>query len=166
MENTRLVPPWNEYVIKIKALFEMDHEIQIRYDQDDVILYLFVDNSDKYEALINLLPEEVDFGGQKLTIKIIPANGEKNVRQYMKTLFKENPVVHKIEDVAGPLSNPMTFIEFNKQIVQYYNDNIGDLHGNRTTVLEEIAREVFENKDGVFFCTDNGNECLHHSVPF
>ena len=50
----------------------------------------------------------------------------------------------------------MTFVEFCKYVVQYYNDNLGDLHGNRTTVMEQIAREVFDDVSGVYFCTDNG----------
>lgn len=156
MKDLKLSPPWNEYVNKIKALFEKDPDIKIRYDRDAIELSLLVDNTDKATALAHLLPNELDFGGQFLTIKIIPANAEKNIRQYMKDLFKGNPNVANIQDVTGPISNPMTFIEFRKEIIQYYNDNIGDLHGNRTTVLEEIAREVFKNKDGVFFCTDNG----------
>lgn len=156
MEKIKLSPPWNEYVSKIKILFEKDSEIKIKYDQDAVVLSLFVDSTDKVNALGHLLPTEIDFGGQKLGIKIVPANNEKGVQQYIKDLFKGNPIVNRIEDITGPISNQMTFVEFRKQIVQYYNDNIGDLHGNRTTVLEEVAREVLGNKDGVFFCTDNG----------
>lgn len=156
MKELKLSPPWNEYANKIKILFEKDSDININYDKDNIVLSLYVDNTDKAVALNHLLPEEIDFGGQKMKIRIVPTNAEKNIRQYMKDLFKGNPIVNRIEDVTGPISNPMTFVEFRKEIVQYYNDNIGDLHGNRTTVIEEIAREVFEKKDGVFFCTDNG----------
>ena len=156
MDNVKLSPPWYEYVNKIKALFDADEDIIVSFNEAAVELILRVDNTDKFEALSHLLPAEKDFGGQKLKITMVPANdAAKDNRQYLKDLFKGNPNVTRIEDVTGPITNSMTFIEFERDVIQYYNDNVADLHGNRTTVLEEIAREVFTDRDGVFFCTDN-----------
>lgn len=157
MENVKLSPPWDEYVKKITHLFEQDDDIHIC--NKDRELDIYVDNTDKYEALTHLFPEEKVFGNVSLAIKIIPANEkEKTTRDYIKNLFKGNCAVTNIEDVSVG-TNTMTFIEFEKVIVQYYNDNLADLHGNRTTVMEQIAREVFDNIDGVYFCTDN-EECF------
>ena len=157
MENVKLSPPWDGYVRKIMCLFAEDEEIHI--ESSDKVLTIFVDNTDKYEALTHLLPEKKEFGNVTLEIKIVPANTEeKSDKDYIKALFKGNGAVSQIAEY-GVGTNPMTFVEFYKEVIQYYNDNAGDLHGNRTTVMEEIAREVFEDLGGVFFCTDNGMPC-------
>ena len=153
MENVKLSPPWDEYVRKVMSLFAQDEEIHI--ESKDAEMTIYVDNTDKYVALTKLLPETKSFGNVELTINIVPANNEsKQPRDYIRDLFKNNGAVTQIEEVKIG-TNPMIFVEFEKEVVQYYNDNIGDLHGNRTTVMEEIAREVFENLSGVSFCTDN-----------
>lgn len=153
MSELKLSAPWEEYVSKIRALFEQDDEITFKYE--NMVLTIYVDNTDKYEALTHLLPEKKIFGNVALDIKVVPANdGVKDDRYYLKNLFKNNTAVTTITDISIG-TNPMTFIEFEKRVVQYYVDNAADLHGNRTTVFEEIAREVFENKNGVYFCTDN-----------
>ena len=155
MNKLKLSPPWAEYVNKIKALFEKDHDIRVEYDEDKMNLVIKVDDTDKYEALTKLLPEMKDFGGVELLITIIPANTKtKNSSYYIKKLFSGNNSVVEIQDVTIG-TNPMTFVSFEKEVIQYYNDNIGDLHGLRSTLMENIAREVFEDLNGVYFCTDN-----------
>lgn len=154
MENQKLSPPWNEYVNKIKALFGKDPDIKIEYK--DMNMILRIDGTDKYDALSRLLPKKLNFGGAELVITLIPANrNNDDVRQNVKNAFKGNPIISRFKDVTGIAGNPMTYIAFGKEVVQYYNDNIGDLNGNRTTLYEQLAREVFGDVDGVFFCTDN-----------
>jgi hypothetical protein len=53
------------------------------------------------------------------------------------------------------LTNPITYVIFKKEVVQYYDDNLGDAHGNRTTLYEQIANQIFEDREGIYFCTDN-----------
>ena len=154
MSKPKLSPPWNEYVSKITKLLGPDKEIKIDFNENERKLKLLVSNTDKRVALEYLLPSEIDFGGQKLTIIIVPSNEEKNVQEYIKDLFNNNPSVRRIENVKGVFTNPMTYVEFKNETIQYFNDNLGDLHGNRTTVMEELAREVFDKLDGVFFCTE------------
>lgn len=153
MENVKLSPPWEEYMKKIMCLFDEDSDITV--EPGNMELVIKVENTDKYEALIHLLPEKKEFGNVSLVIKIIPANiGEKQKKDYIRDLFKGNEAVASIRDISVG-TNPMTFIEFEKEVIQYYNDNLGDLHGNRTTVMEQIAREIFEDTAGVYFCTSN-----------
>lgn len=162
MKSFTLSAPWYEYANKLKVLFENDEDIVVDI-QDDAVR-IRVANTDKYEALTHLLPEAKKFGNVTYKIIIIPANkGELTTRDYLRNLFKGNEAVHRIEDIVMG-SNPMTFIEFEKEVIQYYNDNLSDLHGNCTTVLEQVAREVFDNQDGVYFCTDNGMD--NENGPF
>ena len=160
MDKVKLSPPWAEYANKIKALFQRDPDIEVEYEEKKMNLNIRVSDSDKYEALTNLLPELKDFGGAELLITIIPTNDEKtkNKSYYIKKLFKGNNSVVEIQDITVA-TNPMTFVSFEKEVVQYWNDNLGDLHGIKSTLMEDIARDVFENVDGVYFCTDN-DECL------
>ena len=155
MENVKLSAPWNEYINQLKALFEHDEDIDVSDEAEQNVIIL-VKSEDKYEALTHLIPTEKKFGNVSLHITIVPTNlGEKDPRYYLKKLFKGNEEVNRMIDVEVG-TNVMTFIEFKKNVVQYYNDNLGDLHGNKTTVMEQIAKEVFEEINGVNFCTDNG----------
>jgi hypothetical protein len=161
MEKVKLSPPWDGYAHEIAVLFEKDDSIKVKYDQNVPKITIWVDDTDKYEALSALLPNEKDFGGQKLEIQIVPANikdDEKDAKYYLKKLFKGNNAVTDIVDVTMGAA-PVTYIEFEKEVIQYYNDNLADLHGNKSALMEDIARDVFEDVAGVFFCTDIVDVC-------
>ena len=168
MAKAKMSPPWIEYVNKVKLLFEKDPDIKVEYNEGAMNLCIFVDNSDKYEALSNLLPEEKVFGGAALAITVIPSNTKKSkdYRYYLKKLFQGNGAVTHIEDLTGIMSNPMTFIVFEKKVIQYWNDNLGDLNGMKSTLLEQIARDVFEDADGVYFNTDTDEAGDWDDRPF
>lgn len=161
MNNTKLSPPWYNYVSEINALFGEDPDIKIGFDQDALELKLLVDNTDKASALEELLPSSVQFGNVELKVFVIPANDMvvRNNARLFELAFKGNPIVSEMVDVPDVLSNPVTYIAFRKEVVQYYNDDLGDLYGNRSTLMQEIAKEVFSDHDeGIFFCTDSGEE--------
>ena len=50
----------------------------------------------------------------------------------------------------------MTFIVFEKVVVQWFSDSIGDWYGLTSTLYQDLAKDIFGNIDGVYFCTDNG----------
>ena len=155
----KMSPPWYGYAHQIEALFGQDPGVHIlREFLDEKILTLYVDDPEKAYAIEKLLPDEVDFGGTIMYIRVIPGNvkREPSLDETYRKAFKGNPVVKDIETVEGVFTNPMTYISFRKEVVQYYDDNMGDLHGNRSKLMEDIAQSIFEkNKDGIFFCTDN-----------
>jgi hypothetical protein len=48
-------------------------------------------------------------------------------------------------------------VVFVPKVVQYYTDNLGDINGFRTTLYQELAKELFGESEltrGVYFCTD------------
>lgn len=52
--------------------------------------------------------------------------------------------------------NSFTYVVFEKEVVQYWNDNLADYNGLTSTLYQDLAKEIFEdaNLDGVYFCTD------------
>ena len=159
MNTTKMSPPWYGYANQIKALFKEDPEIHIREEfEGELILSLYVDDPEKAYAIERLLPEEVDFGGTVLYIRVIPGNTKKEpaLSEIYKKAFNGNPVVKEMKTVSGIFTNPLTYISFRKEVVQYYDDNLGDLHGNRSLLMQDIADDIFAaNKDSILFCTDN-----------
>lgn len=158
--NLNLSPPWISYVHKIESLFNGDEDVIVQYDNDEVALKLFVNDEVKAEAISKLLPMQKEFGNVILTITVYPPNEYVKPRAaYFGEAFKGNPNVVDIitiEDVPGTIiSNPITYVIFKKEVVQYFDDNLHDAHGNRTTLNEDIARDVFGESEGIFFCTDN-----------
>ena len=152
----KLSPPWIDYANELVSLFGDDPDIKLEYDESKKTLSLFVSNTDKADALTKLLPAEKDFGGTVFCTKIVPADRSENPTdaELVKIAFKGNHAVTNIVD-AELFDRPITYVAFQKKIIQYFNDDLGDLHGNKTTLLQEIARSVFRDKEGVYFCTDN-----------
>lgn len=156
MEKIKLSPPWDEYARKLSALFAQDEEITVEYKERENKISIWVDNTDKYEAISKLIPAEMDFGGHKLNIEIIPADAvitEKDNRYYLKKLFRGNNAVSEIIDTEIGAAD-VTYIEFEKEVIQFWNDNLADLHGIKSTLMEDIAREIMPETTNVFYGTD------------
>ncbi len=148
-----LSSPWVTYARKVHALFAEDPDIQCVWDDEDITLKLYVNNALKADALEQLFPETKDFGNVTMEIAIIPANDNITKSDLIKTALAGNPIVSYVEHI-DVLNNPIDYIVFEKEVIQYFNDNLGDIHGVESTLYEDLAREIFEEHDGVFFCTD------------
>ena len=161
MEKLKLSPPWQTYVSEVKALFALDDEVTIMYNDEDKILKLFVDNERKADALTRLMPAEKEFGNVKIAIEIVPANtnDEPSLIKDIKAALEGNCAVDFIYDADTPFG-AMHYVVFEPAIVQFYNDDMSDINGNRTTLYQEIAKDVFGVDGGVFFCTDSTTDEL------
>lgn len=159
MAKFKLSAPWVMFYNEIKALFGRDPEIEVVYDEEDNDIRLYVENTEKAEALQELLPAERKFGNITVTVTVIPAN---KLRAKKASLFRKalqgNPAFVLEQTVEGVFTNPVSYIVFAREVVQYWIDDLGDLHGIYSTLYEDIARDVFEDPDGVFFCTEAGEE--------
>lgn len=71
-----------------------------------------------------------------------------------KAAFEGNAAFNYLETVEGVFTNPISYVVFANEVVQFFNDDLNDIHGLKSTLYEDIARDVFEKKDGMCFCTD------------
>jgi hypothetical protein len=153
--NMKLSSPWITFVNEIKALFEEDEEIKITYDQNSNELKLFVDNTDKADAISKLLPAEKEFGNVTLKIEVVPPNSEEDSKEKIfARAFANNPALSFIktgETIFGKIS----YVVFEKRVIQFYNDQMDDIHGLKSTLYQDIAKDVFGPVDRIYFCTDN-----------
>jgi hypothetical protein len=147
--------PWIEYYHSLKELFGGDPDIVMDIDEQEPSIIMHVNGDAKYEALCKLLPGQKTYGNVTLYILIFPANERLTTARMLDNAFAGNPNYAFTKVVNSPMmSNPMTFVVFKKKIAQFFNDNLGDLYGNTSTLYENIARDILAEQDGVFYCTD------------
>ena len=164
MARIKLSPPWCTRYSQIAALFQYDSDVHVFFDEDNYDIKLYVDNDDKAAALQILLPREYNFGNITLKIEIIPANADD-----INTFINENTPLDELFEIAfdgnGAFSfaktihgvmllDGITYVVFKKQVVQYYTDDLSDYFGNCSTLYQEIAKDVFGEKQNLYYCTD------------
>lgn len=158
MAKISLSPPWVEYYHKIDEFFKYDPEVRVIYDEDENKLSLYVDNENKASAIAELLPATKEFGAVLMKIIVIPTNTKKNLRKtnisLIEAAFENNPIINDIKIVSGLFSYDLYYVMFKNCVVQYFDDNLGDYHGLKSTLYENIARDVFDGCEGIFYCTD------------
>ena len=152
----KLSAPWVNYAREIHALFCQDPEIRVEYDENEVEVKLFVENTAKAEALAKLLPSTKTFANVVLKITIIPANMvSDSSMEILKVAFDGNPIVTGIiEGSSDPSMYSSNYILFKKKVVQYFNDDLSDANRVRSTLYADIAKEVIGEPNGIHFCTD------------
>ena len=170
MAQIKLSPAWDVYYQKINAIFKDDTKATVIYDRDDLKIKIYVDDQKKAEALDQLLVHNVIFGSQELTVDVIPSNIEEGAnpspwpsyrgKRYSSygliwdDAFYGNPLYSYSRKYTGIYSNPLTYVVFAPVVVQYYTDSLSDINGFTTTLAQNIAKDIFVEQDGTFFCTD------------
>ena len=153
----KLSPPWVKYFKELKALFEFDPHVSVTFDEDEYVIKVYVEGAVKAEALTEILPMEKEFGNVVVKIEVIPANlSADNPAELFKAAFEGNPVFAYAISPVG-VFNAFKYIVFKPEVVQFYNDDLGDVNGNCTTLYQDIAKDVFKDFNGVYFCTDEVN---------
>lgn len=163
MAQLNLSAPWILFYREVEAMFERDREVKVVFiDSEDEpkSLNVYVESSEKASAIRQLLVSSEEFGSVHLNISVIPANGNASKRniidviELFETAFENNPAYRYIEKVDGIFSNPIYYVVFDKKVVQYFTDDIGDAHGVCSTLYQEIAKDIFSPLDEVHYCTD------------
>lgn len=156
-KTVKLSAPWVTYANEVKAMFGRDPEIEISFcnENETPEIKMLIGNRRKYEALRQLLPEEKEFGNVKLKITLTSAEAEPATAQTILAAFEGNPVFSQVITIDGAYGNPITYVMFGKEAVQYWNDNMADPHGMVTTLYQYIARRLFNPLSGVMYSTES-----------
>lgn len=154
-KTANLTPPWIVYKQKITLLFGQDPDINIVWDAKSYRLTLNVKSRAKAEAITQLLPSYKQFGNLALTINVNYKDESPSEYELFKNAFAGNPILSFIEkDDDVPFAS-RTYVVFKKEIAQYYADDLGDPHGIRSTLYENVARDVLlDFGEGVSYTTE------------
>lgn len=155
-KKVNLSSPWQTYVNELTAMFEKDDEVQIIFDESDYEVKIYVSkNYKKAEALDKILKHEQDFGNVKLKIDVVPPNEEDDddILKVFERAFEGNCAMQYTLPVESPIG-VFRFVAFENKVVQFYNDQLDDPHGFRSTLFQEIAKDIFDEHLDVRYCTD------------
>lgn len=156
MAMAKLAPPWVTFANEMTQMFMYDSEVHVVYDNDNHEIKLYVDDAMKACALSELLTAAVVYGNITLKITVVPANGAfvAPTGNLYQVAFKNNNAFSFVKTVHGIFSNDLTYVVFKNRVVQYFNDDLSDVYGQCSTLYQDIAKRIFKERDGVFFCTD------------
>ena len=91
-------------------------------------------------------------------------NEDPSVESVFADAFAGNPAVYSIE-TRRLLAGEATYVVFKPEVVQFFNDDFSDIDGKKSTLYQDIAKDVF--KDGcVFFCTAKESGHITSRYPF
>lgn len=140
-----LSSPWITYYRKINALFGVDPDLDVKYndDTDDTkTISIESTNTFKIMALEKLLKPSVTFGNITVSVKCLVKNDEKEaVSALFKTAFSGNPHLSDIID-KKVIAVDETFVLFKKEVIQFFNDDCTDYFSNWNGLAEDILRTV------------------------
>jgi len=153
MQNFKLSPPWVTFANEMKAMFALDDSVRVIFDQQAMEIKLYVESATKAEALEALLVKEAVFGGVTVKVTIIPGNAvsDKYVNRYA-TAFENNQALIDTKYAVSPFGD-FTYAIWTSRPVQFFDDNLADVDGKKTMLMEEVARDVMAESPNVFHCT-------------
>ena len=153
-----LSPPWVLFYKEIEALFKEDPAVRVDYAVDyaakSYTIRVYVEGVEKAEALMQILPEERAFGDVTAKVMVVPAiiKSPSKLELFQKA-FEGNPAFAYIAASDDKLFD-FGFVVFKGKVVQYFTDNIGDPNGLKSTLYQDIAKDVFSDIPGIYFCTE------------
>ena len=137
-----LSPPWITKVNELKALFGVDPDIDVVYNDEAKEVIIESVNTFKIMALQKILVPSVTFGNVTLTIKcLVKDNAEDDVASLIKTAFADNPHFSQVITAPTPYGEQV-YALFKKEVIQFYNDDTSDYYGNWNGLSEDILRGV------------------------
>ena len=118
------------------------------------VIKLFVEDNTKADALFRILEKEKNFGNITVSIEIIPANPVSNMSacELFEIAFNGNYALYDVVKQETPLGT-FNYVVFDKEVVQYPDDDISDLYGVKSTLYQDIAKDVFDKNLAVYYCT-------------
>ena len=153
MKDIKISPPWFMFYKEVCELFKKDKDIVPVYIDENKELILKVRKYEKAKALEKIIPKEKKFGNVTVTIKVEYTERKMSVSEAFKVVFENNPAFKYVFNFETG-SNMITYVVFEKEVVQFWNDDMSDPHGITSTLYQNIANDIFDVK-GVVYSTDS-----------
>lgn len=159
---TKLSPPWNTIKSMFTAMFAGDDEIIVKdmiKKDDTYLLIIETPSATKADALVKVLKNKYDFGNVTLKIEYDVTNKGGKVESYNQNdtydvyleALASTPAVVDIKRVENFVGDEFVVVEFAKEVVQFYNDDLTDFYGNWNGTYVDVAKEIFKTKSNVLF---------------
>ena len=149
--------PWIILYEEINALFGSDPDIDVRYDQANYTIKIYVSKIHKADALTAILPMERTFGNITVKIEVIPPNtNEIDFTELFETAFAGNPCFDFATSVDTLALGPMDYVVFKPEATQFFVDDISDIYGAKTILYQDLAKDIFQDYDSthkMHFCS-------------
>lgn len=152
--------PWFTYFKEIYNLFEKDPELTVdseltEKDDGNYEFMIASKNGDKLNAIERLLGYGRVFGAIKVFIKY----GYENVKdedwaEVYRKAFEGNPYFQEVAEYQLPMFGTSTYAIFKKDIITFYNDNLGDYHGNDHYIVADLVKDIITDQN-IYICTAN-----------
>lgn len=162
MPVVNLSSPWVILYHEIKAMFAEDKDVKVVLNEKEYVISVYTNSCQKSAAISRILIKERVYGNVHVKIQVPPPNCTEEVKpmnsveETYKEAFKNNPALSYTLRMSLPMVDENVYIVFRNKVVQYFNDNLLDVNGFKSTLYEDIARDIFENSMSEIpcFCTD------------
>ena len=156
MEELKKSPPWETFYNEVVALFDGDEDVKVvkKFTDSTYTIELLVIGESKAHALTQMLPAVKTFGNVSVDSIVRPSNDGHDVRHLLMDAFNGNPNVEFIETATIPGGAKVNYVVMGAQIVQFFDDNLMSCYGAKTMLLEDAARDIFNEATGVYYCTE------------
>lgn len=160
-QGVSLSPPWAVYREKLAKLFELDGKVTVGPVVDipgGKAIHIRTEDHGKADALYAFLNKSVRFGSVSMNI-VVHDDSKYNalvvvggIEGRIKAAFAGNRLVRRVETVTDSRGFEHTWLVMEPAVVQFWADNLADVHGNLTLTAEQLARDVLDIP-GVAICT-------------
>lgn len=149
----KLATPWVTYYNEVKDLFCEDKDVRVEFIPEQYKIKLFVNGREKAAALDKVLLHEKKFGVVTVTIDVIPENRDEaeDWAELYRAAFKGNKALDRVE-VKPLMVTDATYVVWSFAACQFYNDDLGDVEGNCTMLLSDVAKDVLQPRLGLYHC--------------
>ena len=158
-KSLQLSPPWLTFFHEIQGMFKHDPTVKVIFNSETDSVDVYVEDADKADAITQILVPKKEFGNVKVAVNVIPGNGhsENSGLPLFQRAFKDNSALaFTTEDQKGLFT--MAYVVFVPEIVQFFNDDLTDIHGLASMLFADIAKDIFRHDLKVSFCTDKISE--------
>ena len=145
---------------RLKTVFVDDPDVECEYvigkHGENSKIIINVRNSRKASAIRKIVPKRYDEEktAYPLDVEVNDTSGIDKETTF--DAFTGNPHFKDFIDVINPLmQEPFHVCIFNREVIQFKNDNGGSLHGFEFRLMEDLARETLDIPM-IFFTTDDG----------